>query len=355
LEELYFKSHSENYCVSFIDIVGSTSLVSTLNLSENVRKFYSIFINAIARVLNKHNGKIIKTVGDGVLSYFPLTVSSVNRRAFEEVIDCCFAQIDACGDINSDLERGGLPRISYRISADYGKVEIANSKVSTIEDFFGPTINYCSKINSYASPNGVVIGNDLFRILKSFSHFEGNCFFEEVPSYHLGVGKYSYPLYSLSRSVNHPKINAANTKSIEKQRFEVYNKSLSKPNILLIDDERDDLFVFEKYLTLGGFGVKSFSSSRQALEHFVSVNPSHYDLIVSDIRMPDINGFELYLKLKSISSDVKIIFATCLEVADEILSLIPTVNQHQIIKKPIEQNVFLEHVRKNLGSRGQCT
>lgn len=176
-------------------------------------------------------------------------------------------------------------------------------------------------------------------------------FFEEVPSYHLGVGKYSYPLYSLSRSVTHPKINAANTKSIEKQRFEVYNKSLTKANILLIDDERDDLFVFEKYLTLGGFGVKSFSSSREALENFVSVNPSHYDLIVSDIRMPDINGFELYLKLKSISSDVKIIFATCLEVADEILSLIPTVKQHQIIKKPIEQNVFLERVRKNLGSR----
>jgi two-component system, OmpR family, response regulator ChvI len=188
-------------------------------------------------------------------------------------------------------------------------------------------------------------------------------FFEEVPSYHLGVGKYSYPLYSLSRSVTHPKINAANTKSIEKQRFEVYNKSLTKANILLIDDERDDLFVFEKYLTLGGFGVKSFSSSREALENFVSVNPSHYDLIVSDInpshydlivsdiRMPDINGFELYLKLKSISSDVKIIFATCLVVADEILSLIPTVKQHQIIKKPIEQNVFLERVRKNLGSR----
>lgn len=197
-----------------------------------------------------------------------------------------------------------------------------------------------------------MIGNDLYRILKSFSHFERNCFFfEEVPSYHLGVGKYSYPLYSLSRSVTHPKINAANTKSIEKQRFEVYNKSLTKANILLIDDERDDLFVFEKYLTLGGFGVKSFSSSREALENFVSVNPSHYDLIVSDIRMPDINGFELYLKLKSISSDVKIIFATCLEVADEILSLIPTVKQHQIIKKPIEQNVFLERVRKNLGSR----
>jgi class 3 adenylate cyclase len=118
LEEVFFKSHSENYCVNFVDIVGSTSLVSTINLSKNVRKFYSIFINAIAGVLNKHNGKIIKTVGDGVLSYFPLTVSSVNRRAFEEVIDCCFAQIAACGDINSDLERGGLPRISYRISAD---------------------------------------------------------------------------------------------------------------------------------------------------------------------------------------------------------------------------------------------
>jgi hypothetical protein len=45
----------ENYCVNFVDIVGSTSLVSTINLSKNVRKFYSIFINAIAGVQSNDN------------------------------------------------------------------------------------------------------------------------------------------------------------------------------------------------------------------------------------------------------------------------------------------------------------
>ena len=352
MEEVYFKSHSENYYVSFVDIIGSTSLVSTINLSENIRRFYSIFINAIAGVLKKHNGKIIKTVGDGVFSYFPLTGNSMNIGAFEQVIDCCFAQIDTCGEINSDLDRIGLPRISYRISADYGKVEIANSTASNMEDFFGPTVNYCSKINSYATPNGVIIGNDLYRILKSFPHMQRNCIFKEVSTEQLGVGKFSYPLYSLSRSVTHPKriASASNSTTIRKQRLVVCNKSLTKANILLIDDERDDLFVLEKFLTKEGFGVKSFSSSREALEHFASVNPSYYDLIVSDIRMPGINGFELYLKLKSISNDVKVVFATCLEIADEILTLMPTVKHHQIIKKPIEQNVFIEFVNRNLAS-----
>jgi two-component system, OmpR family, response regulator ChvI len=350
LGEVSFKSQSENYCLSYVDIVGSTSLVSTINLSENIRNFYSIFINAIAGVLKEHNGKIIKTVGDGVLSYFPLTGNSMNIMAFEEVIDCCFAQIDKCGDINFDLERGGMPRISYRISADYGKVEITNSTASKKEDFFGPTVNYCSKINSYASPNGVIIGNDLYRVLKSLSDFERDFIFEEVPGDHLGVGIYSYPLYSLSRSVSHPTSIVSTTKSMKKQTLEIYNTSSTKGNIMLIDDERDDLFVLEKFLTMEGFGVKSFSNSREALDHFASVSPSYYNLIVSDIRMPDINGFELYLKLKSISSTVKIIFATCLEIADEMLSLIPTVKHHQIIKKHFEQSVFLEFVRRNLAA-----
>ena len=106
-------------------------------------------------------------------------------------------------------------------------------------------------------------------------------------------------------------------------------------NILLVDDEHDDLFVFEKILTLEGFVVKSFSNSRQALKHFAEAS-DEYDLIISDIRMPEINGLELYLKLKGIKSDVKILFASCIELAEEILSVIPGVEHEQLIKKPIE-------------------
>lgn len=356
--EVSFSNYSENYCVSLVDIVGSTSIVSNIQNSEKIRMFYSIFINAMASILKKYNGRIIKTLGDGVISYFPQTSDTSNIRAFEGVVECCFAQISKSPDINSTLQKEGLPTIGYRISADYGRVEIAKSSASKIEDLFGSTINFCSKINSQATLNGIVIGNDLYRIIKSFSHFEKNCRFEELRGYNFGVGKYSYPLYSVSRKIRSSSSNAVatlsqNIEDSRKFRRSAANKSPRNTNILLIDDERDDLFVLEKFLTLEGFGVKSFSSSREALKHFAEAGPSFYDLIISDIRMPEINGLELYLKLKVIKSDVKVLFATCIELAEEMLSVLPGVKLDQLIKKPIEQKAFIEIVRKNIQNSNQ--
>lgn len=356
--EVSFSNYSENYCVSLVDIVGSTSIVSKIQNSEKIRMFYSIFINAIASILKKYNGRIIKTLGDGVISYFPQTADTSNIKAFEDVVECCFAQIAKNPNINSTLRKAGLPTIGYRISADYGRVEIAKSSASNIEDLFGSTINFCSKINSKASVNGIVIGNDLYRIIKSFTHFEKNVRFEELRSYNFGVGKYSYPLYSLSRKTTSSDIDAVGSVSegIEYSRKYMRGaakKSRQNTNILLIDDERDDLFVLEKFLTLEGFRVKSFSSSREALDHFAETSPSHYDLIISDIRMPEVNGLELYLKLKAIKSDVKVLFATCIELAEEMLSVLPGVKHDQLIKKPIEQKAFIEIVRKNIQNSNQ--
>jgi len=58
--------------------------------------------------------------------------------------------------INANLQEELLLSLYYRISADYGRVEIANS---TIEDLFGPTLSICAKINSMAVPNEMVIGD----------------------------------------------------------------------------------------------------------------------------------------------------------------------------------------------------
>ena len=49
--------------------------------------------------------------------------------------------------------------------------------------------------------------------------------------------------------------------------------------------------------------------------------------------MPKINGVELYLKLKAVRGDIKILFASCLELAEEILSVMPGVKGNQLDKK----------------------
>lgn len=349
--EVSFTNSSENYCVTVVDIVGSTSIVSAIGSSEKTRKFYSIFINAMANILRKYDARVIKTVGDGIISFFPKTKDSTNVGAFKDVLECCFSQIAESPKINEMLQQEKLPSIGYRISADYGRVEIAKSGNLDIDDLFGSTVNFCSKINLRASWNGIVIGSDLYRIIRSITQLEKTCRFEELAGYYSGVGRYSYPIYSLSkksRPVNVRNSSSQQADEVRKDLVERRRKLSKVPNILLIDDEQDDLFVLEKFLTREGFGVKSFSNSREALEHFSRTNPSFYDLIISDIRMPGINGLELYLSLKAIRNDVKVLFASAIELAEEILSVMPGVRREQLIKKPVEQKVFIELVKKTI-------
>jgi two-component system, OmpR family, response regulator ChvI len=348
--EVSFTNNSENYCVTVVDIVGSTSIVSAISSSEKTRKFYSIFINAMANILRKYDARVIKTVGDGIISFFPKTKDTTNTSAFKDVLECCFSQIAESPNINKMLQEEKLPSIGYRISADYGRVEIAKSGNLDIDDLFGSTVNFCSKINLRASWNGIVIGSDLYRIIRSITQLQKSCRFEELAGYYSGVGKYSYPIYSLSKRSQPVNVCNSSTQQevneVKKYVLEKHRKASKVPNILLIDDEHDDLFVLEKFLTREGFGVKSFSNSREALEHFSRTNPSFYDLIISDIRMPEINGLELYMSLKAIKNDVKILFASAIELAEEILSVMPGVRREQLIRKPVEQEVFIDLVKK---------
>ena len=350
--EVSFTNNSENYCVTVVDIVGSTSIVSAISSSEKTRKFYSIFINAMANILRKYDARVIKTVGDGIISFFPKTKDTANTSAFKDVLECCFSQIAESPNINKMLQEEKLPSIGYRISADYGRVEIAKSGSLDIDDLFGSTVNFCSKINLRASWNGIVIGSDLYRIIRSIPQLERSCRFEELAAgYYSGIGKYSYPIYSLSKKSRPFNVQNSSTQQedeVKKDLAERRRKPSKTPNILLIDDEHDDLFVLEKFLTREGFGVKSFSNSREALEHFSRTNPSFYDLIISDIRMPEINGLELYMSLKAIKNDVKVLFASAIELAEEILSVMPGVRRERLIKKPVEQKVFIDLVKKTI-------
>jgi len=343
---------SENYCMTMVDIVGSTKIVSTIGNNKNIRNFYAIFINTMVNTLKKYRAKVIKTVGDGIISYFPDTVDSTNTRAFENVLECCFAQIEEQYTINNLLNEKRLPNISYRVSADYGKLTRVQLKGFDIEDLFGSTVNLCSKINLCAPPNGIVIGNDLYQVIRSHRPANNNYIFNEVDDCYSAIGKYSYAIYLLSRRQQRVAKSVdslyGSLKGIKKYGIEGITKTSRIPKILLIDDEIDDLFVLQNFLTLAGFEVKSFSSSREALRHYIQTDPSTYDLVISDIRMPDINGFQLYHKLRAVKNDVKILFATCLEIAEEILTLMPDLKQEQLIQKPVEKEKFIEIVKKNI-------
>src|SRR5919108_1980432 len=204
VEEISFTGSSQNCCISFIDIVDSTKITRTeINDAEKIRRYYSIFINTMAAIIRDFNATIIKNTGDSLLYYFPKTSNSNDKSAFKEVFECGLTMIRANTIINTKTQEEGLSRLNYRISADYGRVEMAKSMTSTSEDLFGPTVSLCAKINSMAPINGMVIGSDLYQTVRS--SFDNDYSFSEIGKYQINVNalKYQqYPIYSVIRNKN---------------------------------------------------------------------------------------------------------------------------------------------------------
>ncbi len=116
------------------------------------------------------------------------------------------------------------------------------------------------------------------------------------------------------------------------------------PNIILIDDDVDILLTFQRILSEEGFSVKTFSRSHEALNYMKS-HQSEDRVVMTDIRMPGLNGIELYRLLKSENKDIKVIFISALDAADELLTIFPEIKKQDIISKPIENNEFVSKVK----------
>jgi DNA-binding response OmpR family regulator len=116
-------------------------------------------------------------------------------------------------------------------------------------------------------------------------------------------------------------------------------------NIMLVDDDQDILYTYEAFLDdEKHYHVETFTDPQEALMRFAQLDPSYYDLIILDIRMPRFNGLQLYYKLKAIDKDVKVIFLSALEATEEIMSIFPTLKSKDIIKKPIDKVQFVNKI-----------
>ena len=345
--EVIFSNRSECYCISMIDIVGSTQITSNLYNSGKIKKFYTVFINEIADIVKLHDGKILKTVGDGVIFFFPKTSVVENIDGFKQALESLLNMISSRHVINAKLHKEFLPDISYRISADYGKLEVAMSgEISSSYDLFGPTINFCAKINKKAPPNGIAIGADLWRIVNSFPKLSKRYHFQEIKELSWKENKYSYPVYML-KPTTEKYITGKPILSTKDDLVYEFGSTPKVPTIMLIDDDPSISNLFTQYLRSAGMIVDSFTDPEKALAHFIESDYKHYDLVITDIRMTHLNGFELYQQLKALDPNIQIIFVTALDIAQEITTLLPEVKLNQFLIKPVNPNVLINSVKKH--------
>lgn len=158
----------------------------------------------------------------------------------------------------------------------------------------------------------------------------------------------------MNRLLNQPSSDIQNESSylVESNSLESSNKlhesSTQNPSIMIVDDEPDVLLTYESFLSNAAFNVSTFEEPYKALTDFTS-NPRLYDLIILDIRMENLNGLQLYQCMKAINPTSKILFASALDAAKELTSVLPDIQSQDIIKKPVDRENFIKTVKIALG------
>lgn len=373
-DDIIFQGISSDFCVCMLDIVNSTAVTSSLAQEDKIRKFYSLFVNSVSPIISHFGGRVLKTGGDSMIYYFPNTGEIERIEGFMKVLECGISLLDLRSTVNSLYRKEGIQPIGYRISADYGRLELAESRFSRDRDFFGPTMNLCAKINNKAPANSMVIGGDLHQVIKKQHSLEKEFQFEEISEFSIGL-KQRYPIYlvipmDLDRHTNYPElkekilhqydVRTQSEHAVERIRLSqempspirLERDGTSRGNIMLVDDQPDMLFTYRSFLEGQGFKVHTFTDPTDALKQFAKEDTSKYDLVVMDIRMPQLNGLQLYQRLRAINSTIRILFVTALDAADELISLLPDVASNQIIMKPVSRDRFLRYVDLAVREKG---
>lgn len=114
-------------------------------------------------------------------------------------------------------------------------------------------------------------------------------------------------------------------------------------SILVVDDELDIVVIFRQALARHGYAVFGFTDLALALEHF-KLNSRDYALVISDVRMPRMSGFELAASVKAIKPDAKIVLMSAFEVNNLEFST-SAIKANDFLRKPVDNKTLVQRVR----------
>jgi len=106
--------------------------------------------------------------------------------------------------------------------------------------------------------------------------------------------------------------------------------------IFLVDDEPDIANSLKTGLERKGFDVDVYTDPTEALGKY---KPHSYDLLLIDVRMPKLNGFELVREIRKVDTDSEVWFLTAFEVYyEEFKKMFPNLDVKNFIRKPVSLN-----------------
>ena len=122
-----------------------------------------------------------------------------------------------------------------------------------------------------------------------------------------------------------------------------------KRRLLLVDDEQDITSILCSVLQESGFKVSFFNDPLLALKYF---KPHYYDLVILDIRMPNMNGFELYRQIRRKDNRIKVCFLTAVSEFGEYeqykKEAYPKLGERHFVAKPVSNDELIKKINEML-------
>ena len=114
-------------------------------------------------------------------------------------------------------------------------------------------------------------------------------------------------------------------------------------------DETDICEMFKIALQENGYNVITFTNPKVALEHLLN-NPNKYELVISDYRMPYLNGCEFGIKVKELNRNIKVILISAYDSIEDNNKL-----NFELLRKPVTLQKLLDIVNVSLNNHANAS
>ena len=117
---------------------------------------------------------------------------------------------------------------------------------------------------------------------------------------------------------------------------------------MVVDDEPYIVGMMEILLKRHGYSVFGFNDPLAALKHF-ELEAKKFQLIISDIRMPSMNGYELIRRVKNLKPEIKVILLSAFEISPQDFSkVLPSIKIDRFVSKPVSTKDFIGIVKTHM-------